>query len=442
MSNPESGQSTPTSSVYPSSLTASLLRVSPSRTPPPSVLMPSAQARPYRFATQCATVDNPDPSHKDQYGSSSVPIYQTATFKGMGGAYDYSRSGNPTRSHLGESQMRSLGREELLGEIAGELLSGLVRGGQEEQASGKQCMEVHGRRESLLGAPAARSRCWHPELTLRFPSPEHHVAKISSAQHAFAVTSGMGALDVIFRLLKPGDEIIAGNDLYGGSNRLLGYLKTHNGIHTHHVPTTDPSSLLPILTDPTANVAMVLLETPTNPLLQIADIAAISALVHKHCPNALVVVDNTMMSPYLQRPLEHGADVVYDSGTKYLSGHHDLMAGVITCSRDDVAKVSPIGWPSKGSHSRIIRRESPSRSTPSETHCPPSTRSSSSVVLRRSLCDSTASRLRRSSSPSTFTPSDSGSSTPDSPTTPARRSTTDSRVDPVLSSVSRRETRL
>lgn len=150
----------------------------------------------------------------------------------------------------------------------------------------------------------------------------------------------MGALDVIFRLLKPGDEIIAGNDLYGGSNRLLGYLKTHNGIHTHHVPTTDPSSLLPILTDPTANVAMVLLETPTNPLLQIADIAAISALVHKHCPNALVVVDNTMMSPYLQRPLEHGADVVYDSGTKYLSGHHDLMAGVITCSRDDVAKVS------------------------------------------------------------------------------------------------------
>ena len=71
------------------------------------------------------------------------------------------------------------------------------------------------------------------ELTILYV--EHHIAKISSAQHAFAVTSGMGALDVIFRLLKPGEEIIAGNDLYGGSNRLLGYLKTHNGIHTHHV---------------------------------------------------------------------------------------------------------------------------------------------------------------------------------------------------------------
>lgn len=149
----------------------------------------------------------------------------------------------------------------------------------------------------------------------------------------------MGALDVIFRLLKPGDEIIAGNDLYGGSNRLLTYLKSHNGITTHHVPTTDPSSLLPFLTSPTSNVTMVLLETPTNPLLQIADIAAIADLVHKHRPDALVVVDNTMMSPYLQRPLEHGADLVYDSGTKYLSGHHDLMAGIITCSREGIAKV-------------------------------------------------------------------------------------------------------
>ncbi|KAK4704939.1 cysteine-S-conjugate beta-lyase, partial [Phenoliferia sp. Uapishka_3] len=250
-----SGASTPASSnpdqsSTPTSLTASLLR-----------------ARPYRFATQVATVDNPDPSHKDQFGSSSVPIYQTATFKGMGGQYDYSRSGNPTRSHL-----------------------------------------------------------------------EHHIAKISSARHAFAVTSGMGALDVIFRLLKPGDEIIAGNDLYGGSNRLLTYLKSHNGIITHHVPTTDPAALLPYLTSPTSNVTMVLLETPTNPLLQIADIAAISALVHKHRPDAIVVVDNTMMSPYLQRPLEHGADLVYDSGTKYLSGHHDLMAGVISCNREDIAK--------------------------------------------------------------------------------------------------------
>lgn len=148
----------------------------------------------------------------------------------------------------------------------------------------------------------------------------------------------MGALDVIFRLLKPGDSIIAGNDLYGGSNRLLTYLKVHNGIHVHHVDTTDPKTVLPILQDSNERVSMVLLETPTNPLLQIADIAEISASVHQYQPEAIVVVDNTMMSPYLQRPLEHGADLVYDSGTKYLSGHHDLMAGVICCNREDVAK--------------------------------------------------------------------------------------------------------
>ncbi|GAA6010092.1 hypothetical protein JCM10207_007555 [Rhodosporidiobolus poonsookiae] len=239
-----------TSDSDPQSLTSSLLR-----------------ARPWRFATQCATVENPNPGHKDQFGASSVPIYQTATFKGMGGQYDYTRSGNPTRSHL-----------------------------------------------------------------------EHHIAKISSARHAFAVTSGMGALDVIFRLLKPGDSIIAGNDLYGGSNRLITYLKEHNGITTHHVDTTKPESLLPHLQNENDRVAMVLLETPTNPLLQIADLEAIARLVKRYRKDAIIVVDNTMMSPYLQRPLELGADVVYDSGTKYLSGHHDLMAGVICCDRDDVAK--------------------------------------------------------------------------------------------------------
>lgn len=156
----------------------------------------------------------------------------------------------------------------------------------------------------------------------------------------------MGALDVILRLLKPGDEIIAGTDLYGGSNRLLTYIKQHNGIHTHHLDTTNPKLLLPYLTgeasahDPAAkgNVTLVLLETPTNPLLQIVDIKTIADMVHQHRPDAIVVVDNTMMSPYLMRPLEHGADIVYDSGTKYLSGHHDLMAGVITCNRDDIHK--------------------------------------------------------------------------------------------------------
>ncbi|KAI0067391.1 cystathionine beta-lyase [Artomyces pyxidatus] len=231
--------------------------------PTPEPDSPFRPRQPYRFGTLCATVENPD--QKDQYGSSSVPIYQSATFKGISGEYDYSRSGNPTRSHL-----------------------------------------------------------------------EHHIAKISSATNAFAVSSGMAALDIILRLLKPGDEVIAGDDIYGGTNRLLTYLKTHGGVTVHHVDTTDPKNLHAYIK--AGKTAMVLLESPTNPLLKIADLATIAADVKTRAPDALVVVDNTMMSPYLQRPLEYGADIVYDSATKYLSGHHDLMAGVITCNREDLAK--------------------------------------------------------------------------------------------------------
>ncbi|CAK5268636.1 unnamed protein product [Mycena citricolor] len=231
--------------------------------PTPDPESPMRTRKPYRFSTLCATVENPD--MKDQYGSSSVPIYQSSTFKGIGNAFDYSRSGNPTRSHL-----------------------------------------------------------------------EHHLAKISSAAHALTVASGMAALDIILRILKPGDEIIAGDDLYGGTNRLLTHIRTHGGIVVHHVDTTDPTSVLKYLK--AGKTAMVLLESPTNPLLKIADLASISRDVKERAPDTIVVVDNTMMSPYLQRPLEHGADIVYDSATKYLSGHHDLMAGVITCNRDDLHK--------------------------------------------------------------------------------------------------------
>jgi cystathionine beta-lyase/cystathionine gamma-synthase len=147
----------------------------------------------------------------------------------------------------------------------------------------------------------------------------------------------MAALDTILRILKPGDEVIAGDDLYGGTNRILAYLTTHGGVIVHHVDTTKPDSLLDYINPD--KTAMVLLESPTNPLLKIVDLARIAADIKERAPNAIVVVDNTMMSPYLQRPLEHGADIVYDSATKYLSGHHDLMAGVITCNRDDLAKV-------------------------------------------------------------------------------------------------------
>lgn len=230
--------------------------------PTPEPESPLRSRKPYRFSTLCATVENPD--LKDNFGSSSVPIYQTATFKGVDGDFDYTRSGNPTRSHL-----------------------------------------------------------------------EHHLAKMYSASHAFALSSGMAALDIITRLIKPHSTIVTGDDLYGGTNRLLNYLRNNNGVIVHHVDTTNPSSVLPYLTP---DVSMVLLESPTNPLLKVIDLPKIIAEAKERAPNAILVVDNTMMGPYLQRPLEFGADIIYDSATKYLSGHHDLMAGVIVCNRDDLAK--------------------------------------------------------------------------------------------------------
>lgn len=147
-----------------------------------------------------------------------------------------------------------------------------------------------------------------------------------SAQRALVVSSGMAALDVITRLLKPGDEVVTGDDLYGGTNRLLKYLATNGGIIVHHVDTTDVSKVTEVLSSKTT---MVLLETPTNPLIKIVDIGTIAAAAHEANPACLVSVDNTMMSPLLLNPLELGADIVYESGTKYLSGHHDLMAGVL-----------------------------------------------------------------------------------------------------------------
>ncbi|KAJ2802866.1 cystathionine beta-lyase [Coemansia sp. 'formosensis'] len=222
----------------------------------------------YHLATELVHIDSD--AVKDNYNAASVPIYQTATFKqnsadGSGGEYDYSRSGNPTRTAV-----------------------------------------------------------------------EVHMAKIMKAERAFVVSTGMTALDVILRLVKTGQEVIAGDDIYGGTNRLLTYVSQHNGVKVHNVDTTDPK-LVEEKLDPT-KTRLVLLESPTNPLIKIADIRTIAARVHDVCPTALVVVDNTMMSPYLQNTLELGADIEYHSGTKYLSGHHDLMAGVIGCREQSVAE--------------------------------------------------------------------------------------------------------
>jgi cystathionine beta-lyase len=144
----------------------------------------------------------------------------------------------------------------------------------------------------------------------------------------------MGALDVITRILRPGDEVVTGDDLYGGTNRLLAYLANNQGVVVRHVDTTVVERVREAVTPKTA---MVLLETPTNPLIKIVDIPSIARAAHDANPSALVVVDNTMLSPMLCNPLDLGADIVYESGTKYLSGHHDIMAGVIGMNDSSLA---------------------------------------------------------------------------------------------------------
>ncbi|KAI8854404.1 Cys/Met metabolism PLP-dependent enzyme-domain-containing protein [Chytridium lagenaria] len=210
---------------------------------PFSVEQPVRRPKKYSPATDCVFVSNT--GIREPYGASAVPIYQTATFKQTSasemGDYDYTRSGNPTRTSL-----------------------------------------------------------------------ETHLAKIMGASRAFATSTGMSAFDMITRLVKNGEEIIAGMIFMEvRTNRLLALLERTNGVVVHHVNTTQVSCVEKVLNERTR---MVLLESPTNPLIKIADIPGIVAAVRRIVPNALVVVDNTMMSPLLLKTLELGADIEYHSG--------------------------------------------------------------------------------------------------------------------------------
>jgi cystathionine beta-lyase len=202
----------------------------------------------------------PDP----QTGAVVVPIYQTSTYAqsavGEHKGYEYSRTGNPTRTAL--------------------------------------------------------ERC---------------VASLEGGRHGLAFASGMAAESAIMQLLKPGDHTIAVDDLYGGTYRLFRRLLEPMGLKFSFVDGTDLNRLERAFTEQTR---VVWLESPTNPLLKLVDIAAVSRIAHAR--GALVVVDNTFMSPYLQRPLSLGADIVVHSATKFLGGHSDVIAGVLVVQSDDL----------------------------------------------------------------------------------------------------------
>jgi cysteine-S-conjugate beta-lyase len=216
-----------------------------------------------KFATRLVDFDvSPDdPNHP-----MVTPIYQTATFEqehaDSFGKYDYTRSGNPTRSVL-----------------------------------------------------------------------EKHLARLEGGTRAFCFSSGMAAITSVCRMLKSGDEILTDIDLYGGTCRLFTKILSRSGIGVRYADACDTEQFAKQVTPATK---LVYVESPTNPLLQVLDLPKLAEIAHRN--GALFCVDNSTMSPYLQNPFELGADIVLHSGTKYLSGHSDVTAGVVVVRNNQLSQ--------------------------------------------------------------------------------------------------------
>ena len=161
---------------------------------------------------------------------------------------------------------------------------------------------------------------------------ERNVAALEGAQHGFAFSSGMGCLDSIMKLFKSGDHIIVGSNVYGGTFRLFDKILQNFGLQFSWVDTRDPQRIADAMKP---NTVAVMIETPTNPLMHLTDIRAAAAIAKKH--GALTIVDNTFATPYFQRPLELGADIVWHSSTKYINGHSDLIGGIAVLNDDGLA---------------------------------------------------------------------------------------------------------
>ncbi len=160
---------------------------------------------------------------------------------------------------------------------------------------------------------------------------EKVVASLEGGRYGLAFASGLAAETTVMQLLRPGDHVVAGNDLYGGTYRLFSRVLQKYGLEFTQVDSTCPERVVAAMKPETR---LVWIESPTNPLLNVVDIGEIATIVHRQ--DAILVVDNTFASPYFQQPLSLGADVVLHSATKYLGGHSDLIMGMVVTSRDDL----------------------------------------------------------------------------------------------------------
>lgn len=207
-----------------------------------------------------------DLNYKDEFGSITMPIYQSATFahEGVGDndLYSYSRLSNPTRKHL-----------------------------------------------------------------------ENVVAKLEGGIDAVAFSSGMAAITATFKIFKANDHIISGDDLYGGALRLFNNFSKYEGIEFDFVDTTNISNIVKAIKK---NTKAIYIETPSNPLMKVVDIKEVVKIAKAN--NLLVIVDNTFLTPYFQRPLELGCDIVIHSGTKYLGGHNDTLAGFVVTKTKELSE--------------------------------------------------------------------------------------------------------
>lgn len=158
---------------------------------------------------------------------------------------------------------------------------------------------------------------------------QKNIAALENGKHSLCFSSGMGATDAVMKLLRPGDEVITGDDLYGGSYRMFTKIFANYGIKFHFINLTDANNIKQYIN---ANTKLIWAETPTNPTMQIIDIEACAAIAKAH--NLLLAVDNTFASPYLQNPLALGADIVMHSVTKYLGGHSDVVMGALVVNED------------------------------------------------------------------------------------------------------------
>lgn len=157
------------------------------------------------------------------------------------------------------------------------------------------------------------------------------IAALENAVHGLCFSSGMGATDAVIRLLKPGDEVITSNDLYGGTYRLFKRVYEKFGIKFHFIDLTNVSNAVPLINP---NTRLMWIETPSNPLMRIIDIEGCTSLCKKN--NIISVVDNTFASPFLQNPLDLGADIVMHSVTKYLGGHSDVVMGALAVNDEQL----------------------------------------------------------------------------------------------------------